>query len=118
MKYLLLFCATPEALAAWQALPEEERARTRTKSGQWMDEHRAQIRSDNGLHLPHTVTSVRLGANGQPIVTDGPFLEGTEVIGGYAEIEVADLDEALRLAKTWANQVPTYNVVQIWPTLK
>ena len=118
MKYLLLFCATPEELAVWQAAPEELRAQTRAKSGQWMDEHRAHIRSDNGLHLPHTVTSVHLGANGQPIVTDGPFLEGTEVIGGYAEIEVADLDEALRLAKTWANQVPTYNVVQIWPTLK
>ncbi len=49
MKYLLLFCATPEELASWQALPEEERARTRTRSAQWMDEHRAQIRSDHGL---------------------------------------------------------------------
>jgi len=59
-----------------------------------MSEHRAQIRSDHGLHLPHTVTSVHVGADGQPLVTDGPFLEGTEVIGGYAVIEVADLDEA------------------------
>jgi hypothetical protein len=98
MKYLLLFCATQEELAAWQALPEEARAQTRAKSGQWMVEHRSQIRSDNGLHLPHTVTSVHVGAGGHPLVTDGPFLEGTEVIGGYAEIEVADLDEALHLA--------------------
>ena len=118
MKYLLLFCTTQEELAVWQAAPEELRAQARTKSGQWMDEHRAHIRSDNGLHPPHTVTSVHLSASGQPIVTDGPFLEGTEVIGGYAEIEVADLDEALRLAKAWANQVPTYNVVQIWPVLE
>src|ERR1700680_2424623 len=71
MKYLLLFCATQEELAAWQALPEEARAQTRAKSGQWMVEHRSQIRSDNGLHLPHTVTSVHVGAGGHPLVTDG-----------------------------------------------
>lgn len=118
MKYLLLFCATPEDLAAWQAFPEEERARTRVKSGQWMNEHRAQIRSDHGLHLPHTVTSVHVGANGQPLVTDGPFLEGTEVIGGYAVVEVADLDEALRLAKTWPEHQPAHRVVEIWPIVE
>jgi hypothetical protein len=117
MKYLLLFCATQEDLAAWQALSEEARAQTRAKSGQWMTEHRSQIRSDNGLHLPHTVTSVHVGAGGHPLVTDGPFLEGTEVIGGYAEIEVADLDEALHLAKSWSAHVPSYSTVEIWPIL-
>jgi hypothetical protein len=50
-------------------------------------------------------------------VTDGPFLEGTEVIGGYAEIEVADLDEALHLAKSWSARVPSYSTVEIWPIL-
>src|SRR5690348_10565878 len=114
MKYLLLFCATQEDLAAWQAMSEEARVQTRAKSAQWMREHRAQIRSDNGLHLPHTVTSVHVGAGGQTLVTDGPFLEGTEVIGGYAEIEVADLDEALQLARTWAVHTPSHRVVEIW----
>jgi hypothetical protein len=118
MKYLLLFCATQAELAAWQALPEEERAQTRARSAQWMAAHRAQIRSDNGLDLPHTVTSVHVGAAGQPLVTDGPFLEGTEVIGGYALIDVADLDEALRIAKTWAAHRPHHSVVQIWPVVE
>ena len=118
MKYLLLFCAKREDLAGWQALSEEERARTRVGSARWMQEHRAQIRNDNGLHLPHTVTSVHAGAEGKPLVTDGPFLEGTEVIGGYAEIEVADLDEALELARTWADHKPFHNVVEIWPIVE
>jgi hypothetical protein len=69
-------------------------------------------------HLPHTVTSVHVGSGGQPLVTDGPFLEGTEVIGGVAEIEVADLDEALRLAKAWSVHAPGYNVVEIWPVVE
>ena len=46
-------------------------------------------------------------------MTDGPFLEGNEVIGGYAEIDVADLDEALRMAKAW----PPRGAVEIRPVL-
>jgi hypothetical protein len=115
MKYLLLFCATQEKLAAWQALSEEERAQVRVKSNEWMGEHRAHVRSDHGLHLPHTVTSVHRDANGQMLTTDGPFLEGTEVIGGYAVIEVADLDAVLRIARTWPDHGPYHDVVEIWP---
>lgn len=48
-----------------------------------MTEHRAQIQSDHGLHLPHTITSVPIGAGGQPLVTNRPLLEETKVIGGY-----------------------------------
>jgi hypothetical protein len=103
-----------ESLTANQA-----RAQSRAKTSPWMKEHRAQIRKSYGLHLPHTVTSVHSGSNGQLLVTDGPFLEGTEVIGGVAEIEVADLDEALQLAKAFsAAHAPGHPVVEIWPVLE
>jgi Uncharacterized protein conserved in bacteria len=118
MKYLLLFCSTAQDLAAWQELSEEDLARKRTQASQWIHEHRTQIRKSYGLHLPHTVTSVHPGSGGQPLVTDGPFLEGTEVIGGIAEIEVADLDEALHLAKAWSVHAPGYNVAEIWPMVE
>jgi hypothetical protein len=47
-------------------------------------------------------------------VSDGPFLEGNEVIGGYIEIDVADLDEALQMAKTW----PGRGIVEIRPVIE
>jgi hypothetical protein len=47
-------------------------------------------------------------------VIDGPFLEGNELIGGYAEIEVADLDEALAVAKAW----PGGGAVEIRPVMQ
>ncbi|HEY4385105.1 MAG TPA: YciI family protein [Ktedonobacteraceae bacterium] len=117
MKYLLLFCTNSQDLAAWQELSEEVLAQKRAQASQWIHEHRSQIRKSYGLHLPHTITSVHIGSGGQPLVTDGPFLEGTEVIGGVAEIEVSDLDEALHLANAWSSHAPGYNVVEIWPVV-
>jgi hypothetical protein len=113
MKYVLLFCGTAEDAAAFAALtPDELRARY-AEVGAWFAEHASRIGSTNQLQGPETATSVRFGSQGLPVVTDGPFLEGKEAIGGYAEIEVADLDEALRMAKTW----PGRGTVEIRPVM-
>lgn len=47
-----------------------------------------------GLHPPDTATVVRRSA-GELLMTDGPYLEGKEHIGGFWVITAADLDEAL-----------------------
>jgi hypothetical protein len=102
MKYVLLFCGTQEQQRAWDAISAEERGQAYARVGRWFEEHRSKITGGNQLAAPGTATTVRPQANGSgPLVTDGPFLEGNEIIGGYAEIEVADLDEALRMAKGW-----------------
>jgi hypothetical protein len=49
-----------------------------------------------------TATAVRVGAAGERIVTDGPFAESREVLGGYYVIDVPDLDVAL----DWAARCP------------
>lgn len=43
-------------------------------------------------------TSLRPDSTGRPAVTDGPFVESKEAIGGYYVLEAPDLDEAIRLA--------------------
>ncbi len=63
-----------------------------------------------GLHSPSTATVLRL-KDDEVLTTDGPYVEGKEVISGYAEVEVADLDEALRMVSTW----PGCPVVEIRP---
>jgi len=101
MKYLLMFCGSEEDAAAYYALtPEQLRARYEV-IGAWFAEHRNKIGATSQLQPPETATTVRFGPDGPPLVTDGPYLEGKESIGGYAEIDVVDLDEALRMAKTW-----------------
>ena len=47
-----------------------------------------------GLHPPSTATVVRL-KGGEVIMTDGPFAEGKEHLGGFTVIEAPDLDVAL-----------------------
>jgi hypothetical protein len=47
-----------------------------------------------GLHPPGTATVVRVG-DGETLVTDGPFAEGREHIGGFTIVDVPDLDAAL-----------------------
>ena len=53
-----------------------------------------------GLHNPGTATLLRV-QNGDLLMTDGPFTEGSEHIGGLYVIEAADLDEAL----AWGRKV-------------
>jgi hypothetical protein len=114
MKYVLLFCGTREAQEAWeQDMSEEERAAQYARVAQWFEEHRAKIGPGNQLQPPQTATTVRFQGTGEPLIHDGPFIEGNEVIGGYTEINVADLDEALRMAKTW----PARGIVEIRPAM-
>ena len=47
-----------------------------------------------GLHAPSTATVVR-AADGEIVITDGPFIEGKEHLGGFTIVEAADLDAAL-----------------------
>jgi hypothetical protein len=49
-----------------------------------------------------TATTVRVGQNGERVVTDGPFAETREVLGGFYVIDVPDLDAAL----DWAARCP------------
>lgn len=101
MKYVLLFCGTTDTQAEWEAMPEDVRNQAYARVGQWFQENGSKVTGGYELQSPSTATTVRFDGNRQPIVTDGPFIEGNEVIGGYAEIDVADLDEALRMAKSW-----------------
>jgi hypothetical protein len=59
----------------------------------------ARILDGNALQRSSSATTIRNGRDGgDPITTDGPFIETKEAIGGYYVIEATDLDQALALA--------------------
>ena len=55
----------------------------------------------DGLHPPSAGARVSF-AGGKPVVTDGPFIEAKEVLGGYWMIDVESKDEAI----AWAKRCP------------
>jgi hypothetical protein len=111
MKYVLLFCAEGDDIAKFASQTPEQLADQHARVGAWWSGAGAKITGGRQLAPPQSATTVRFDGAGKPLVTDGPFLEGNEVIGGYAEIEVDDLDEALRLARTW----PPRGTVEVRP---
>ena len=112
MKYVLLFGGSMENVGQLEGAAREQAMEDYRKSGQWFEKYAksGKIVGGHELQGPSTATTVSR-RNGKLTVTDGPFIESKEVIGGYAEIEVADLDEALAMAKEWPGTVEIRPVV-------
>ncbi len=93
MKYMLLIYGTE---SCWTV---EEREACMRESSQISDELKAQgkLMSSAPLHSVTTATSLRI-RNGRRQVTDGPFAETAEQLGGYYIIDVENLDEAIEIA--------------------
>jgi hypothetical protein len=110
MNYVLLFCGTQADQDAFNELSPDALGARYGQVAHWFAENQAKIRSSNQLQPREAATTVRLGG-AEPLVSDGPFIEGNELIGGYAEVEVADLDEAVAMAASW----PGGGAVEIRP---
>lgn len=72
--------------------------------------------ASDALQPTATATTVAVQASGEPVVTDGPFAETREVLGGYYLLDVPDLDAAL----DWAARCPaaTRGKVEIRPIME
>ncbi|AGA29381.1 YciI family protein [Singulisphaera acidiphila] len=93
MKYMLLIYGNENA---WT---EGERERCYAESIELTKQLHAkgQYLGASPLHLVSTATSVRV-RDGKKLITDGPFAETREQLGGYFLIEATDLDEAINIA--------------------
>lgn len=111
MRYVLLFVDTEEFERELAEMGPADRERAYERVTEWMATNKDRIRGGNKLLSPETATTVRLDRGDEPVVTDGPYVESKELISGYTEIEVADIDEALRVVRTW----PGCPVVEIRP---
>ncbi|MBB3675287.1 YciI family protein [Modestobacter versicolor] len=77
----------------------------------------ARVLGGEALQDQATATTVRrTSPDGEPLVTDGPFLEAKEAFGGYYLIEARDLDQALELAKVCPVLAGGVEVRPIWDT--
>ncbi|GAY13112.1 YciI family protein [Pseudonocardia sp. N23] len=100
MKYMLLIYVTEPATApdpaAMAPMMEayENFNKAVAEAGVWI--------SGDALQGRATATTVRVDDDGARLVTDGPFAETREILGGYYVLDVPDLDSAL----DWAARCP------------
>jgi hypothetical protein len=50
-------------------------------------------------------------------VTDGPFMEAKEILGGYSLLETDTIEEAVEIAKTWRDVNSGWIVIEVWPVI-
>jgi hypothetical protein len=111
MKYMLLVYLNE------QALSETEREHCYVESAQLTQQLNlnGQYLGASPLHPVSTATSVRV-REGKRLVTDGPFAETREQLGGYYLVEARDLDEAIRIAE----RIPParFGTIEIRPVME
>jgi len=96
MRYLLLIYETERNAAVAPDVAASEHA----KYGAFTNEvrQRGLFQAGEALEATNTATTVRV-RDGKAVVTDGPFMETKEFLGGFYLLECKDLDEAIELAK-------------------
>ena len=96
MKYVMLILNNDAAVAS---LTADEQQAWSTEIMGWYEKYAGSgALADTGHQLqpPDTARTVRSSG-----VTDGPFMETKEVLGGYSVLEAGTYDEAVELTKTW-----------------
>jgi hypothetical protein len=96
MKFLLLMHMNP---TAWEALTEDERNEVMVGHGAFMDTvtKSGEMILTQALADPSQTAVVRV-RDGERLVTDGPYLEAKEYLGGYYLVDVDSRERALELA--------------------
>ncbi len=95
MKYVMLILNTEESAK----LSEADMQAWTSEIMAWYEKQGSSGKMPDGgaqLESPETAKTIRAGG-----VTDGPFIESKEVLGGYSVLETDTYDEAVEIAKSW-----------------
>ena len=113
MQYMLLIYSDEKR---WEALSTEDRGRLSAEYGSYTADMRDKGIFVEGAPLQTTATATSVQVrDGDNVVTDGPFAETKEQLGGYYVVEVPSLDEAL----DWASRMPSarFGTIEVRPVM-
>ena len=114
MQYILLVYDTTSR-PEWNNLPNPEKRGLADETYDWCAEleKSGHLRGVNRLDLPSTATTF-YERNGKSMITDGPFPETKEFLGGLEVLECRDLDEAMAIVKRFPG-LPFIHCVELRP---
>lgn len=114
MKYLCCVYLKPDA---YKDLSADELAKLNRHSLAYNAElaKKGHYIAASALQPPHTAKTIR-HHGGKPVVSDGPFAETKEVLGGFILVEARDMDEAIRIAENIP--VAKFGTIEVRPEMK
>ena len=96
MQYALLIYGDEKV---WEARDERERQETHERHAKYIELLQSRGAMLGGKELTRSAAATTVRNQGDVGVTDGPYAETAEQLGGFYLVEAADLDEAIELAK-------------------
>ncbi|MBL7257674.1 YciI family protein [Paractinoplanes lichenicola] len=113
MKYALLMYSVEKS---WAEADEATREQVYAAHGRFSEllRERDAERGGEELALSNTATTVRV-RDGEPLLTDGPYAETAEQLGGFYLVEARDLDEALEFARQLAT---VEDIIEVRPVVE
>ena len=113
MQFMLLIYDDGQA---WQAMSEEERNAVMGEYWTYTEELQKSgaFVAGDALQPTDTATTVRV-RDGEQVLTDGPFAETKEQLGGYYLVDVESIDEAIQ----WATKIPSarFGSIEVRPVM-
>ena len=117
MRYVLFNWLSPEDLAAWETWTPEQQQADVQRHAEWFAKHRDHVAGGEELDEPRTVKTLRRGRQSDGIVvTDGPYVESKEILGGFVILEAESMEQAVEIASEWPSLGSQPNAtVQVQP---
>ena len=117
MRYVLFNWLSPEDVADWETWTPEQQQADVQRHMEWFAKHRDHIVGGEELDEPRTVKTLRPGRQGEGIVvTDGPYVEAKEILGGFVILEAESMEQAVEIASDWPSLTTQPNAtVQVQP---
>ena len=112
MRYILLTYVGPERVADWEAMTPDEKRADIARHQAWFAEHGRAGRIVGGEELGRPADARTVRKRG---ISDGPFIETKELLGGFIVVEVESETVALEMARTWPGIVYDSDRVEVWP---
>jgi len=117
MRYVIFNWVHPDDAAAWEAMSEADQQADVERHNEWFRRFGAKVVGGEELDAPATVKTIRPGRHREGVVvTDGPYIETKEILGGFVIVDADSMDEAVAMAREWPSLASQPNAtLQVQP---
>jgi hypothetical protein len=117
MRYVMIIAGIE---TEWDKATPAEQEAGMTAVYAWFDKWAAAGKIGDGgarLEPSSSARTIRHSGDGPPVVTDGPFVEAKEAIGGFVVLECDSLEEAVEVASSWPGMSDGSSTIEVRPVM-